>query len=451
MQTSSRLQNWGEERKHHFSNLHPVKIQGKVLQINGILLESHLPFARIGDLCTIHGENGKEILAEIIGFNAETVLLSALAALEGVEAGALITPHYQSHHIESSDALFGSVLDGFGRLLQGPKDAFTLAKSETITPVINEALAPTQRPRISTPMPTGIRAIDGLLTIGEGQRIGVFAGAGCGKTTLLAELARNMPCDVIVFGLIGERGRELREFLDHELDDELRSRSILICSTSDRTSMERSRAASTATAIAEGFRARGKRVLLLIDSLTRFARAQREIGLAAGEPPGRGGFPPSVYTMLPRLVERAGNMEGAGSITALYTVLIEGDVIAGDPVADEVRSLLDGHIILSRKLAEKNHYPAIDVLGSISRTMGNVTDSSHIQSAGKMRNLMSAYKEVEMLIRLGEYEQGHDPLTDSAVSLNGPINTFLKQSMRAPSSLNDTVEQLSQLVSHAND
>jgi type III secretion protein N (ATPase) len=213
--------------------------------------------------------------------------------------------------------------------------------------------------------------------------------------------------------------------------------------------MERARAASTATAIAEGYRAEGKRVLLLIDSLTRFARAQREIGLATGEPPGRGGFPPSVYTMLPRLVERAGNMEGAGSITALYTVLIEGDVIAGDPVADEVRSLLDGHIILSRKLAEKNHYPAIDVLGSISRTMPNVTEPHHIQDAGQIRKLMSAYKEVEMLIRLGEYEQGHDPLSDTAVALQEQINQFLQQPVREPHGYTETIQLLNQLASYA--
>ncbi|ADZ90351.1 FliI/YscN family ATPase [Marinomonas mediterranea] len=444
-----RLKNWSSERLQTVQDEPIVKVIGRVTKINGILVESRIADARIGDLCTIQGRGNHRVLAEIIGFSSDIVLLSALGALEGISVGASIMPHYQAHCIDSDESLLGSVLDGFGRLLQGKRDAFTLEESEHTSKVIRDAIAPTQRPRISAPMPTGVRAIDGLLTIGEGQRIGVFAGAGCGKTTLLAELARNMPCDVIVFGLIGERGRELREFLDHELDEELRSRSVLVCSTSDRTSMERARAASTATAIAEGFRAQGKRVLLLIDSLTRFARAQREIGLAAGEPPGRGGFPPSVYTMLPRLVERAGNMEGAGSITALYTVLIEGDVIAGDPVADEVRSLLDGHIILSRKLAEKNHYPAIDVLGSISRTMPNVTDPNHIQSAAVLRNLMSAYKEVEMLIRLGEYEQGNDPLTDTAVALNGTILEFLQQSMRSPSSIQDTLHALSSISQHA--
>lgn len=449
MSGPAQLHAWAQRQQQRLARVNAVEVQGKVVQVNGILLESRLPFARIGDLCSIEGQDDKQVLAEIVGFSDSTALLSALGALDGIEAGAGITPYYQEHRIRIDDNLLGCVLDGFGRHLLGRTEAFTLERDEFTYPVIADALAPTQRPRISSPMPTGVRAIDGLLTIGEGQRIGVFAGAGCGKTTLLAELARNMPCDVIVFGLIGERGRELREFLDHELDDELRQRAILVCSTSDRTSMERARAASTATAIAEGFRAQGKRVLLLIDSLTRFARAQREIGLAAGEPPGRGGFPPSVYTMLPRLVERAGNMEGAGSITALYTVLIEGDVIAGDPVADEVRSLLDGHIILSRKLAEKNHYPAIDVLGSISRTMTNVTERPHIQAAGKLRNLMSAYKEVEMLIRLGEYEQGHDPVTDAAVALQGDINRFLQQEMHDPTHYDETLHVLQQLSSHA--
>ncbi|CCP01826.1 ATP synthase in type III secretion system [Erwinia amylovora Ea644] len=315
--------------------------------------------------------------------------------------------------------------------------------------MLNDAPPPTERPRITTPLPTGLRAIDGLLTIGNGQRVGIFAGAGCGKTTLLAELARNTPCDAIVFGLIGERGRELREFLDHELDDELRSRTVLLCATSDRSSMERARAAFTATAIAEAFRAEGKSVLLIVDSLTRFARAQREIGLALGEPPGRGGLPPSVYTLLPRLVERAGQTQ-QGAITALYSVLIEQDSM-NDPVADEVRSLIDGHIVLSRRLAERNHYPAIDVLASLSRTMSNVVEPGHMMQAGRLRSLMAAYQQVEMLIRLGEYQPGNDSLTDAAVNANDIINQFLRQSMRAPDPFEQTQYQLAEVSAHAPD
>jgi type III secretion protein N (ATPase) len=334
--------------------------------------------------------------------------------------------------------LLGSVLDGFGRPLLGDSQgAFAGPGDRRVTlPVIADALPPTQRPRITNALPTGVRAIDSAILLGEGQRVGLFAGAGCGKTTLMAELARNMACDVIVFGLIGERGRELREFLDHELDATLRSRSVLVCATSDRSSMERARAAFTATAIAEAYRERGMKVLLLLDSLTRFARAQREIGIAAGEPLGRGGLPPSVYTLLPRLVERAG--------------MSEQDSM-NDPVADEVRSLLDGHIVLSRKLAERGHYPAIDVQASISRILSNVTGREHQQANNRLRRLMAAYRQVEMLLRLGEYQPGGDPVTDCAVQLNEPINAFLRQDLREPVPLQDTLDALMQLTSQLPD
>ena len=284
------------------------------------------------------------------------------------------------------------------------------------------------------------------MTLGEGQRAGLFAGAGCGKTTLLAEIARNVDCDVIVFGLIGERGRELREFLDHELDAGLRAKTVLVCATSDRSSMERARAAFTATALAEGFRRQGQRVLLLIDSLTRFARAQREIGLAAGEPLGRGGLPPSVYSMLPRLVERAG-LTQEGAITAIYTVLIEQDSM-GDPLADEVRSLLDGHIVLSRKLAERGHYPAIDVLGSLSRILGNVTAPRHVQDTTALRRLLSAHQQIELMLKLGEYQPGNDPLTDRAVDSRQQVEAFLRQDLRNPAAFDVTLEQLRELTAH---
>lgn len=353
------------------------------------------------------------------------------------------------HSIVVSDALLGSVLDGFGRPLDPDQHgAFALpGTAENAVSVLGDAPAPTDRPRIATPLPTGIRAIDGPLTLGVGQRVGIFAGAGCGKTTLLAEIARNTPCDVIVFGLIGERGRELREFLDHELDEALRSRTVLICATSDRSSMERARAAFTATAIAEAWRDRGKRVLLILDSLTRFARAQREIGLALGEPPGRGGLPPSVYTLLPTLLERAGQTS-RGSITALYSVLIEADSM-NDPVADEVRSLIDGHIVLTRRLAERGHYPAIDVLASLSRTMSNVATREHLHAATQLRRMMSAWQQVEMLIRLGEYQPGHDEMTDAAVSAQTAINHYLQQVMHAPCDYDTTLHHLSEVSQHA--
>lgn len=440
------LQEWEQRQAARLASFSAVRVSGKVTAVSGILLECQVPAAKVGDLCEVIKADGSHILAEIVGFTPDCTLLSALGTPGGIQAGAAIRPLGIAHRIGVSEDLLGCVLDGFGRPLLGEAPGAFAGPTDTrqTLPVISDALPPTQRPRITTPLPTGIRAIDSALLLGEGQRVGLFAGAGCGKTTLMAELARNMGCDVIVFGLIGERGRELREFLDHELDETLRNRSVLVCATSDRSSMERARAAFTATAIAEAFRARGMKVLLLIDSLTRFARAQREIGIAAGEPLGRGGLPPSVYTLLPQLVERAG-MSETGSITALYTVLIEQDSM-NDPVADEVRSLLDGHIVLSRKLAERGHYPAIDVPASISRVLSNVADAEHQRANNRLRRLMAAYRQVEMLLRLGEYQTGTDPVTDCAVALNGPINHFLQQDLRGPSSMDETLAALNQLT-----
>ncbi|WP_034913228.1 MULTISPECIES: type III secretion system ATPase SctN [Erwinia] len=447
----AQLDAWFDAHQQRLAGFAPVEIFGRITGISGILLESSLPGARIGDLCRIEGKNNTRVLAEVVGFNPQHTLLSALGQLDGIAQGARVTPLYLPHSIRVSDDLLGSVLDGFGRPIEaGSISAFAQPEDrhrDGVKTVLGDAPPPTERPRIDTPLPTGMRAIDGLLTLGVGQRVGIFAGAGCGKTTLLAELARNTPCDVIVFGLIGERGRELREFLDHELDSELRSRTVLLCATSDRSSMERARAAFTATAIAEAFRDEGKSVLLILDSLTRFARAQREIGLALGEPPGRGGLPPSVYTLLPTLLERAGQTS-TGAITALYSVLIEQDSM-NDPVADEVRSLIDGHIVLTRKLAERGHYPAIDVLASLSRTMTNVVERQQVSEATSVRRLMAAWQQVEMLIRLGEYQPGNDSLTDAAVDAQDAINGYLQQAMRDPSTFDQTCSQLSEVSRYA--
>jgi type III secretion protein N (ATPase) len=439
------LGQWSSTQASRLARYSAVRATGRVSAVSGILLQCQIPAAKIGELCEVTKADRSSILAEIVGFTRDCTLLSALGTPDGIQVNATIRPLGMAHRIGVSEQLLGCVLDGFGRALVGTHAAFAgpYDTRETL-PVIAEALPPMQRPRITNALPTGVRAIDSAILLGEGQRVGLFAGAGCGKTTLMAELARNMDCDVIVFGLIGERGRELREFLDHELDETLRQRSVLVCATSDRSSMERARAAFTATAIAEAFRAKGLKVLLLIDSLTRFARAQREIGIAAGEPLGRGGLPPSVYTLLPQLVERAG-MSEAGSITALYTVLIEQDSM-NDPVADEVRSLLDGHIVLSRKLAERGHYPAIDVQASISRILSNVTGREHQQANNRLRRLMAAYRQVEMLLRLGEYQPGGDPVTDLAVNLNGQINAFLQQDLREPVRLQDTLAALMRLT-----
>ncbi|QHF42930.1 flagellum-specific ATP synthase FliI [Pseudomonas sp. S35] len=443
----ARLERWQLRETQHLADFAPVAVRGRIQRVNGMLLQCRLPHARIGDLCNVEKGGGGSMLAEIIGFDHQDAILSALGNLEGVQVGASVQRLGVPHRVRVGEDLLGAVLDGFGRPIAGNgPSAFVENDCDEASAVLCEAPLPTDRPRITHALATGVRSIDGLLTLGEGQRVGLFAGAGCGKTTLLAEIARNVECDVIVFGLIGERGRELREFLDHELDDQLRAKAVLVCSTSDRSSMERARAAFTATALAEGFRRKGRRVLLLIDSLTRFARAQREIGLAAGEPLGRGGLPASVYSLLPRLVERAG-LTREGAITAIYTVLIEQDSMS-DPVADEVRSLLDGHIVLSRKLAERGHYPAVDVLASLSRILSNVAEPSHIQAGTALRRLLSAYQQIELMLKLGEYQRGNDALTDLAVESRQAVDRFLRQDLREPSPMLSTLDQLTELTAY---
>lgn len=423
-----------------------LKCHGKVSQVLGSLIEAHMPTVQIAELCHLHNPAaaGIAMLAEVIGFTDKAAILSALSPLEGVSSKTLITPLRRAHMVEVGDHLYGSVLDGFGRWqYRAPAAQDVVSTWRTHVPVIRDAPKAVERPRIVQPLTTGIRAIDGLLTMGQGQRMGIFAGPGCGKTTLMAAIARGCAADVIVFGLIGERGRELNEFLQHELDEDLLKKTIIVCATSDRTSMERARAAFTATAIAEAFRDRGKKVLLLIDSLTRFARAQREIGLAAGEPPARGGFTPSVYTMLPRLIERAGN-SGEGSITAMYTVLVDGESTS-DPIGDEAKSLLDGHILLSRKLAEQGHYPAIDVLSSISRVMSNVVGDVQRKAAARFRELLNRYQEIELLVRLGEYKMGTDTQIDKSIQLRPAQLDFLRQDTRGFSAFDNTLAVLTGL------
>lgn len=443
----SLLASWRETLSDRLTKTGLVKKSGYVAGIDGLLIHGLLPEARIGDLCYLQRGDAM-IMAEVVAFDGDRVTLAALDALEGIKTGAGIFPLGHPHCVQVSDRLRGSLLDGFGRALNGKGiDAFTDVLTARTMPVMLTTTAATARLCIEKPVYSGISSIDGLLTLGAGQRMGIFAGAGCGKTKLLAELARNIPCDTLVFGLTGERGRELGEFIEHELDEDLRRRTVLVCATSDRSSMERVRAAFTATAIAEGFRERGDATLLIIDSLTRLARAQREVGLANGEPPGRNGFPPSVYSLLGRLVERSGRTE-KGAITALYSVLIEQDSMQ-DPIADEIRSLLDGHILLSRKLADKGHYPAIDIAASLSRIMSSVTGTEQQSVATKIKELVSACAEVEMLIRLGEYQPGHDPFTDYAVRIGPQLDELLKQPLRSPRSPEMTLNKLSEIAQNA--
>ena len=421
-----------------------VDIRGRVTEVQGMIIKAAVPGVKIGELCELFtpGEDDMNY-AEVVGFEGYDAVLTPLGDMLGISSNTEVIPTGRVHHVAVGNHLLGKVLDGMGRPLQQDPEGEE-KNPEAWYPVYANAPDPLTRKIIDKPLPLGLRVLDGILTCGEGQRMGIFAAAGGGKSTLLSMLVKGAEVDITVLALIGERGRELREFLEHDLGPEGIKKSVTIVATSDKSSMERAKAAYTATAVAEYFRDQGKRVLLLMDSVTRFARAQREIGLAAGEPPTRRGFPPSVFATLPKLMERAG-MSDKGSITALYTVLVEGDDMS-EPVADETRSILDGHIILSRKLAAANHYPAIDVLASASRVMNNIVDKDHIGSAGKVRELLAKFEEIELLVKVGEYKQGADPVADQALAKIETIRNFLKQRTDELSDFDTTVQQLHQLI-----
>ncbi|MDQ0083800.1 type III secretion protein N (ATPase) [Variovorax boronicumulans] len=428
--------------KRAFAGVKPVSIVGRVRKVLGTLIEGSVPNASIGEQCDVfHPDRPSQpIRCEVVGFTESSVLLSPLVAIEGISGAYLVRPLRRTHAIVVGAALMGRILDGFGEPLDGLPPLQADGETAFLRQVISEAPPPTDRPRIQEVFATGVRAIDSVLTLGRGQRVGILASPGCGKTTLMAAMARGSDVDAVVLALIGERGREVREFTEHEFDPDLLEKTVLVCATSDRTSIERVRAAFTATAIAEGLRDRGLRVLLMVDSLTRLARAQREIGLAAGEPPARAGFPPSVYAMLPKLIERAGNT-GRGSITAVYTVLLDGE-IRSDPISEEAVSLLDGHIVLARKLAEQGHYPAVDVLSSISRIMSNVVDRTHMRAAMQLRDVLSKYRDVELLLRLGEYKPGLDAETDRVIECYPRVIGLLRQDTRKSEPIASSVQQL---------
>jgi ATP synthase in type III secretion protein N len=418
---------------------------GRVVQAVGTVLRATGLRAKIGQQCRIddpHAAAGESLLAEVIGFAGAEVILAPYGPLQGVAVGATVQTIADEARVPCGAALLGRVIDAFGRALDGRP-----LEGVDSTPLHAAAPSPLTRRGVDVPLATGVRAIDMALTVGEGQRVGIFAMAGGGKSTLLGMLARQARADVNVIALVGERGREVKEFLEESLGEEGIARSVVVVSTSDRPALERVRAAYAATAIAEGFRREGKRVLLLVDSVTRFARGLRELGLSALEPPVRRGYPPSVFAELPRLFERAGNDEH-GSITAFYTVLAEDDDNS-DPVAEEVRSILDGHIVLSRDLAQRNHYPAIDVLKSASRVFTRVATKPHREAAGRLRALLAKFYDVEFLVRVGEYQAGSDKLADAAIARMPRLLELLQQRSDEPAEFAAMLGQLAEAVGGA--
>jgi len=425
----------------------PLRVAGRVTEVVGLVVRATVPGVRIGDLVTLElgldgapgGSSGLQ--AEVVGFRGDESLLMPLGPVVGIGPDAVAVPTGHQLTVAVGEGLLGRVLDGLGRPMDGKGD---IAGKTEEWPVERGSPDPLSRRRVQRPLPLGIRAIDGFLTVGEGQRVGVFAGAGVGKSLLLGQIARHAESDVNVICLVGERGREVNEFLDDALGAARKNRSVVVCATSDAPCLVRLKSALVATAIAEWFRDRGKRVLLLMDSLTRVARAQREVGLAAGEMPVRQGHPPSVFALLPRLLERAGNARH-GSITAIYTVLVAGGDLE-EPIADEARAVLDGHVVLSRALAERNHWPAIDVLPSLSRVMTFVADREHLEAAGKIRELLATYEQKRDLISIGAYKAGSDARVDRSLARIDAIGTFLRQRLDETTSLPETRRRLLALI-----
>ena len=420
----------------------PYNYLGKIDKIVGLMVESIGPATTVGELCKIHAPDGSGFIgAEVVGFRDNRVLLMPYEDLVGIAPGSLVEGTKTKLKIPVSDALIGRTIDALGRPIDGGPDFEGVARYEVESSYSN----PLARPRIDTPMTFGIKAIDGLLTIGKGQRMGIFAGSGVGKSTLMGMIARNVHADVNVIALVGERGREVKEFIERDLGEEGMRRSVVVVATSDQPAMLRLKCAMAATSVAEYFRDQGKDVLLMMDNLTRFAMAQREIGLASGEPPVARGYTPSMYTAMPKLLERTGNFE-KGSITGIYAVLVEGDD-TNEPISDTVRGIIDGHIILSRKIAARNHYPAIDVLGSVSRLMNDIVPREQVDAANRMRNLMAVHESNYDLISIGAYKKGANPALDKAIAKIDGVNSFLQQEVGEKFEYDDTISQMNKAIS----
>ncbi|TSA38399.1 MAG: flagellar protein export ATPase FliI [Porphyromonadaceae bacterium] len=416
----------------------PIRIHGKVTEMIGLVVEGNGPAASIGELCGIFpAGSAKPVVAEVVGFKKGKVLLMPLQTSQGLSPGCKIVSLGRKAGVNVGKNLLGRVIDGLGN----PIDNKGPIECESDYPIYADPINPLARGRIAEPVDLGIRALNGVLCCGKGQRMGIFSGSGVGKSILLGMMARNTNADVNVIGLIGERGREVREFLEKNLGKKGLARSVVVVAGSDMHPLIRMRAAYVATSISEYFRDLGKNVLLMLDSLTRFAMAQREIGLSVGEPPAAKGYTPSVFSLLPKLLERSGIMEKRGSITGLYTILVEGDDF-NEPIADAARSILDGHVVLTRELASKGHYPAIDVLQSVSRVMLDIVDDEHRQMARKIIQILAAYKKAEDLINIGAYVKGSNPEIDYAVTMIDRVNGFLKQDIDEKIDFKQTINQM---------
>jgi flagellum-specific ATP synthase len=423
------------------ANVDSIKLNGKITQIIGLVMESQGPSVNLGDLCYVYPrKQGDPIPAEVVGFKENRILLMPVGELQGIGPGCEVVSANRMLRVDVGRHLLGRILDGLGN----PIDDKGPLNCNSEYPLTSTPPPPLTRRRIEEKLGVGVRAIDSLLTLGRGQRVGIMAGSGVGKSTLLGMIARNTEADISVIALIGERGREVREFIERDLGEEGLKRSVVIVATSDQPALVRIKGAMTATAIAEYFRDQGMDVMLMMDSVTRFAMAQREVGLTIGEPPATRGYTPSVFSMLPKLLERSGTGD-RGSITGIYTVLVDGDDM-NEPIADAVRSILDGHIVLSRSLAALNHYPAIDVLNSVSRVMTEIVDAEHRQCAHQLRALLATYKEAEDLINIGAYAHGSNPNIDRAIAVIDQIKSFLQQGVNENTPMTETIERLKTLV-----
>jgi len=426
--------------RNALEHLNLIKYSGRVSKVIGLTIESEGPAVELGEVCDIFPlKSDIPIKAEVVGFKGETVFLMPLGEMSGIGPGSKVVATGHELHVDVGENLLGRVLDGLGHPIDGKGKPVTNKKYSAD----NDPPNPLMRDRILDPLPLGVKAIDGLITCGRGQRIGIFAGSGVGKSTLMGMIAKNTTADVNVIALIGERGREVREFIENELGEEGLKKSVLIIATSDKPALVRVKGALLATSIAEYFRDQGKNVVLMMDSLTRFSMAQREIGLAVGEPPVTRGYTPSVFAVLPRLLERAGNSE-KGSITGLYTVLVDGDDF-NEPISDAVRGILDGHILLSRRLAHLGHYPAIDVLGSVSRVMPQIVQDEHLEASRRFKEIMATYSEAEDLINIGAYAKGTNPKIDEAIEKYPIYMKYLSQGMHERSTYNESVKLLKEL------